>query len=80
MAPLAVPKRAAISKTERSFQPENSIKVNGIYIRDHSGSPDITINGKKQKWTREGPDWKKRIKINWSGIIDNQGIIIDVRE
>jgi hypothetical protein len=61
------------------FKPENSININGIYIKDHAGSPSVKVNGTIQKWTREGPDWKKRIKINWKGEADANGLTIEVK-
>jgi len=61
------------------FKPENAMHVKGIYIKDHSGSPVVTVNGVSQTWNRTGPEWKKRIKINWSGTLDKNGIIVDVK-
>jgi hypothetical protein len=61
------------------FKPENAIAVKGIYIKDHSGEPLITINGKKQTWTRTGPEWKKRILVNWSGTVRSEGIVLKVK-
>jgi hypothetical protein len=61
-----------------TFKSDNTINVNGIYIRDHSGSPIIKINNTQQKWNRMGPGWKKRIKIDWKGVVDSKGIIIEV--
>ncbi len=60
------------------FKPDNAMHVNGIYIKDHKGSPVITIDGKPQPWTRTGPEWKKRIRIDWNGVVDKQGIIIEM--
>ena len=55
------------------------MNVEGIYIKNHTGSPVVLVNGVSQTWTREGPEWKKRIKINWNGTVDNNGITINVR-
>jgi uncharacterized protein (DUF608 family) len=60
------------------FKPENEINVTAIYIKDHSGSPIITVNGVSQTWIRTGPEWKKRIKINWNGMVGQNGIVIDI--
>ena len=62
------------------FKPDNLIHVNGIYIKDHSGSPVITVNGAKQTWMRTGPAWKQRILINWSGEVNEKGIVVDVEK
>jgi hypothetical protein len=61
------------------FKPENPIKVNGIYIKDHQGEPVISVNGMKQAWKRTGPEWKRRILVNWSGTINNKGIILEIK-
>jgi hypothetical protein len=61
------------------FKPENPIRVNGIYIKDHQGIPVITVNGYKQSWTRTGPEWKRRILINWRGTISVKGIVVEVK-
>ena len=55
------------------------MNVRGIYIKDHTGSPVVTVNGISQTWIRTGPEWKKRIKINWNGTVDRSGIVIDVK-
>jgi hypothetical protein len=60
------------------FKPEKDITVNGIYLKDHHDSPVIKVNGVEQKWIRTGPEWKKRIKIEWSGTVDGNGIVIDL--
>jgi hypothetical protein len=62
------------------FKPDNTMNVSGIYINDHTGSPVVTVNGVTQTWTRTGPEWKKRIKINWNGTVDNKGIIIEIAD
>ena len=62
-----------------TFKPENPIQVKGIYIKDRPGTPVITIDGVKQTWARTGPSWKKRIRINWSGTVNKNGIIVDVK-
>ena len=62
------------------FKPEKSIEVNGIYLKDHKGTPVVTIDGVPQTWSRTGPAWKKRIRINWKGTVDENGIRIEVKE
>lgn len=64
---------------EISFRPENTTEIKGIYIRDLPGSPVITVNGIEQKWKRSGPEWKKRILVDWNGTADNSGLIISVK-
>ncbi len=62
------------------FKSDNAMNVKGIYIKNHTGSPVVTVNGISQTWTRTGPEWKKRIKINWSGTVDKNGITINVAD
>jgi len=61
------------------IKPENPLYVKGIYIKDRKGEPAVAINGKNQTWTRTGPEWKRRILINWIGTIGKEGITIDVK-
>ena len=61
-----------------TFKPDNAIQVKGIYIKDHTGSPVIKVNGISQTWIRTGPEWKKRIRINWNGTANKNGVIVDV--
>ncbi len=60
------------------FKPDNAMNVEGIYIKNHTGSPVVLVNGVSQPWTRIGPEWKKRIKILWNGTVDKKGITIDI--
>jgi hypothetical protein len=61
------------------FKPEKTITVNGIYLKDHSGTPVVSVNGIVQKWTRTGPDRKKRIRVEWSGNADYRGLMVEVK-
>lgn len=61
------------------FKPEKPVFVNGIYLKDYNGTPVISVNGVPQKWIRTGPDWKKRIRVEWSGNVDQSGLLVEVK-
>jgi hypothetical protein len=61
-----------------TFKPDMPVEIKGIYIKDHPGTPVIKVNGKKQTWTRTGPEWNKRILINWKGLSGEKGLEISV--
>lgn len=60
------------------FKPDNPMKVTCIYIKDQSGSPTIKADGVSMSWTRTGPEWKKRIRIDLHKTVDKKGLRIEV--
>ncbi len=60
------------------LKPDNELKVTSIYIKDQAGSPEIKVDDVPVSWTRTGPPWKQRIKIDLNETVGKEGLCIDI--
>ncbi|MBN1575652.1 MAG: hypothetical protein JW913_03820 [Chitinispirillaceae bacterium] len=62
-----------------TFKPDRPIKVTSIYLRDKSSdSVQVLINGNIKPAIRIGEGYARELKVDYSGTIDSNGIIVDV--
>lgn len=62
-----------------AFKPEYPLQVSTLHLADDFGDQvAVTINGKKQTFTRTGNGYAKELLVAWNGKVDADGLQVSV--